>query len=301
MALIPSPLTHIKDPLFEEKELEVWIKRDDLIHPTIMGNKWRKLKYNLEYAMKNNAKGILTFGGAFSNHIVATAAACHENNLKSAGIIRGDELNASSNSSLQFASQHNMELAFVSREKFRQLRSSPQTVSKDWPGYYVLPEGGTNALAIEGCAELISELPHPFDFVTTPLGTGGTMAGLLKGLNGQGFLLGFSSLKGQFVQKEFRNLIESQDINFRNYEINTDNHFGGYGKVPDVLIHFINRIKAKFSLQFDPIYNGKMYFGVLKLIEQGYFPPKSKILIVHTGGLQGISAFNDQRNQIVLY
>ncbi|MEQ8552670.1 MAG: pyridoxal-phosphate dependent enzyme [Cyclobacteriaceae bacterium] len=302
MAIIPSPLEQIKNPLFEEKELEVWIKRDDLIHPTIMGNKWRKLKYNLEFAKKERYEGVLTFGGAYSNHIAATAAACYEHSLPSIGIIRGEELNADSNATLRFASNHGMHLEFINREAYRNVRSNPDAYELRTQGnYYRLPEGGTNGMAIKGCAEIIRELPDSFDFITTPLGTGGTMAGLLKGMEGNGMLLGFSSLKGAFVRNDFQKLIDSQHINFSNFKILTDYHFGGYAKVPDDLIAFINRTKAKFDLQFDPIYNGKMYFGVLKLIDQDYFRRKSKILVLHTGGLQGVSAFNDHRNQIALH
>lgn len=301
MAVIPSPLQQIRDPLFDQKEIEVWIKRDDLIHPTIMGNKWRKLKYNLEFAKNEGFEGILTLGGAYSNHIVATAAACNDHGLPSVGIIRGEELHEHSNSSLRFASAQGMTLSFVSRSEFQHLRENLNGLQHKHPNYYLLPEGGTNGLAIKGCTEIIEELNDNFDYITTPIGTGGTMAGLLKGMKGNGTLIGFSTLKGDFVKRDFAKLIENQGIRFKNYEINTDFHFGGYAKVPDDLIDFINRTKAKFDLQFDPIYNGKMYFGVLKLIEQGYFRPKSKILIIHTGGLQGVSAFNEQKKKIVLH
>ena len=293
MVNLPSPVQPINDELFEKNELQVWIKRDDLIHEEIMGNKWRKLKYNIEYAIKQGYSGLLTFGGAYSNHIAATAAAAKANNLKSIGIIRGEELNPSSNATLRFVNEQKMDLKFVSRGDFRSLKEDYEELKSNYPDYYILPEGGTNNLAIQGCSEIIDELSETYDYYITPIGTGGTFCGILKGLAGKGTLLGVSSLKGNWIDDEIESLLETNKIDFSNYQIVKDFHFGGYGKVTDQLIDFINRIKQKNELQLDPIYTGKMYFATLKLISEGFFPPKSKILVIHTGGLQGIAGFNE--------
>lgn len=295
MAIIPSPIEKLNDPLFNQKGLEVYIKRDDLIHSYIMGNKWRKLKYNLKYAKEEGYEGILTVGGAFSNHISATAACCFENGLKSIGIIRGNELHEQSNATLRFAARRKMQLKFVSRENFRLLKNSFSGLQNEYPTYYCLPEGGTNDLAIKGCEELIKEIDIPFDYVTTPIGTGGTMAGMLKGLKGEKKLLGFSALKGEFIKDEFSSLIKRHGIAYPNYEIFTNFHFGGYGKASEGLVDFINKTYENSQLLFDPVYTGKMYFGLKELVRDGYFNRGIRIIVVHTGGLQGIEGFNENR------
>lgn len=293
MVNLPSPVEELKDELFTKFQLDVWVKRDDLIHEEIMGNKWRKLKYNIQKAVEDQYKGLLTFGGAYSNHIAATAAAAREHQLQSIGVIRGDELNRSSNPTLRFANEQGMELKFVSRSEFRSLKDSLSEIAIHYPNYYVLPEGGTNHLAIEGASEIISELTEIYDYYILPIGTGGTFAGILKGLKGDGTVIGVSSLKGNWLDGEIKNLLKTYSIAYTNYHLIKDCHFGGYGKVNDELIGFINRIKRKNGLQLDPIYTGKMYFATLKLASEGFFPEKSKILVVHTGGLQGIAGYNE--------
>lgn len=300
MARIPSPIEQIHDPLFEEKGLEVWIKRDDLIHPHIMGNKWRKLKYNILHVRESHLAGIVTFGGAYSNHIAATAAACAANQLPSIGIIRGDELSPDSNPTLRFASDQGMKLQFVSRNEYRQLKENQHQLQQIHPGYLILPEGGTNELAIRGCQEILTEMDQSFDYVITSVGTGGTMAGLLKAMSGEGKLIGISALKGNFIHSEFRNMLQHHNIPFENYELMDQWHFGGYGKVTDDLVTFINDTKEKIKVLFDPIYTAKMYFAVTKLIETNYFPSNSKIVLIHTGGLQGIAGFIEKQKKNIL-
>mgnify|MGYP002652933439 CR=1 FL=1 len=299
MVRTPSPVDHISDELFTKHRVKVWVKREDLIHPEIMGNKWRKLKYNLLESIKQGKKGILTFGGAYSNHIAATAAACRDNQLKSIGIIRGDELSPNSNHTLRTAHQNGMELRFVDRTLFRQLKESPNLIGAS-DEYYLVPEGGTNALAIKGCTEIIDELTDNYNYIFTAFGTGGTMAGLLKGLGGTSELVGISSLKGNWMDQEFSELCSNNNISYTNYQIINDFHFGGYGKVTDELIQFINRTKQKNGLQLDPIYTGKLYFGVCKLIADDFFPENSKILVIHTGGLQGVAGFNEKAGKKIL-
>ncbi|HCX22333.1 MAG: 1-aminocyclopropane-1-carboxylate deaminase [Flammeovirgaceae bacterium] len=300
MATLPSPVEPLFDELFAQNNLKVSVKRDDLIHPDIMGNKWRKLKYNVQEAKKLGYSGLLTFGGAYSNHIAATAAAAHENELKSIGLIRGDELNETSNHTLRFASTKGMRLEFLTRNSFATSKSSINEIQNKYPNYYVLPEGGTNYLAIEGCAEIVYELKEKYDYLITPYGTGGTMAGILKGMRNEGKLIGISSLKGDWMDEDFNLLLKKNKIGFKNYQIMKDFHFGGYGRVSDQLIDLINRIKQKFDLQLDPIYTGKMYFGALKLIEEGFFESGSEILMIHTGGLQGIAGYNEKAKKKIL-
>jgi 1-aminocyclopropane-1-carboxylate deaminase len=300
MARIPSPIEQIHDPLFEEKGMEVWIKRDDLIHPHIMGNKWRKLKYNILHVRESHLAGIVTFGGAYSNHIAATAAACAANQLPSIGIIRGDELSPDSNPTLRFASDQGMKLQFVSRNEYRQLKENHHQLQQTHPGYLILPEGGTNELAIRGCQEIWTEINQSFDYAITSVGTGGTMAGLLKAMSGEGKLIGISALKGNFIHSEFRNMLQHHNIPFENYELMDQWHFGGYGKVTDDLVAFINDTQEKINVLFDPIYTAKMYFAVTKLIETNYFPSNSKIVLIHTGGLQGIAGFIEKQKKNIL-
>ncbi len=300
MANLPSPVEAINDEIFTRHQVKVWVKRDDLIHQEIMGNKWRKLKYNLSQALTAGYSGLLTFGGAYSNHIAATAAAAREHQLQAIGIIRGDELDSNANTTLRYASAQGMQLEFVSRERFRQLKNMPAELSVNYPDHYLLPEGGTNGLAIRGSAELVEELQEDFDYLVVPIGTGGTMAGIISGLKGRSTVVGISTLKGNWIEDEFAKLLRTHDIPFTNYRLIKDYHFGGYGKVTDQLIAFINRIKKKNDLQLDPIYTGKMYFGVMNLIAEGFFSIGSKILVVHTGGLQGISGYNDQAQNKIL-
>ncbi|MFT4834259.1 MAG: 1-aminocyclopropane-1-carboxylate deaminase [Marinoscillum sp.] len=300
MARIPSPLEKVEDPLFDEKELRVYIKRDDLIHPEIMGNKWRKLKYNLKFVKENDLKGIVTFGGAFSNHIAATAAGCAEQGIPCIGFIRGDELNEASNDTLAFAHDKGMELRFIPRSAYKSFTQSPELLKVDFADHLILPEGGTNQLAIAGCAEIIDEISLDFDYIVTSVGTGGTMAGLISGLKGKGKVLGVWALKGEGLLFHFQKLLSDYDVGFPNYELIEGWHWGGYGKVSDDLVHFINETKSKINVLFDPIYTAKMYFAVRTLIETDYFDRGSTIVLVHTGGLQGINGINRGRTKKIL-
>ena len=300
MVTIPSPIQKLNDPLFDEKGLEVYVKRDDLIHPVIMGNKWRKLKYNLLNAKSAGHKTILTMGGAFSNHILASAAAASENGFRSIGIIRGDELTKESNPTLISAAHYGMELVFVSRSEYRKIREDIQQFDGFRDDVYFLPEGGTNSLAVNGCAELIEEIDINFDYICTPFGTGGTMAGILKGLNGQKNVLGFPVLKGAFVNESFQDLLNRMNLPFNNYQLLNHYHFGGYGKVKDSLVDFINKFKEHHDLLLDPIYTGKMFFGVIDLVKQGLFKENIKIILLHTGGIQGIEGYNLRKRKKIL-
>ncbi|MEO9474564.1 MAG: pyridoxal-phosphate dependent enzyme [Cyclobacteriaceae bacterium] len=300
MVNLPSPIVDINYAEAATQGISLMLKRDDLIHAHIMGNKWRKLKYNLEEANRLGCKTLVTFGGAFSNHIAATAAAAHEHGLKSIGIIRGDELNENSNPTLQKAAENGMHFEFVSRESFRELKNNLIAVQEAHPDAYVLPEGGTNHLAIKGASEITSEINVEYDFILCPVGTGGTMAGILKALPSEKKVIGISSLKGAWIQREFQALLQQNQIIKKNWVILEDYHFGGYGKTDDTLINFINYFLNEYKIQLDPIYTGKMMFGVCDLIQKGFFPPKSKIVVLHTGGLQGIAGFNFKKGNVIL-
>lgn len=272
--------------------IELYIKREDLLHPLISGNKFRKLKYNIKEAVLKNCNTLITFGGAFSNHIVAVAAAGKENGFKTIGIIRGDELfdQTNTNPSLSLAKQLGMEFEFVSRTEYRNKEDVTfvdDLKKRHGNNIYIIPEGGTNGLAIKGCGEILSDEDVVFDYICVPVGTGGTVSGIINSANPNQKIIGFSSLKGDFLSDVICNFVSKT-----NWKLNTDYHFGGYGKVTDELIVFLNSFYENTKIPLDPIYTGKMMFGVLDLIEKGFFPENSKILAIHTGGLQGIKGMN---------
>ena len=280
-----------KIPIHFPNGIELFIKREDLLHPVISGNKFRKLKYNLAEAKRLGYKKLLTFGGAFSNHIVAVAGAGKEFGFETIGIIRGEELEEkiNENPSLAVAQQFGMKFFFVSRDAYR-LKETPEFLEKmqsQFGDFYLLPEGGTNELAIKGCEEILSELDSEFSYVCTSVGTGGTISGIINSAASHQNIIGFSSLKGDFLQKDI-----AKFANKKNWSVNCEYHFGGYGKVTNELIEFINSFYTQFGIPLDPIYTGKMMFGIMQLIQNDYFPPNSKILAIHTGGLQGIAGMN---------
>lgn len=299
MANLPSPIQQIDHPLLAEKEIRLFIKRDDLIHDQIMGNKWRKLKYNLSEARILEKKSIVTLGGAYSNHIYATAAAGSEFGFETIGIIRGEELNPSSNPTLEFAASKNMTLRFVDRNTYRKMSVDPAILQEEYPDSYALPEGGTNHLAIKGTSELVDEISVGFDVIALPVGTGGTFCGILDGVKTHQHVLGVSSLKGDFMQEEIKKLLIKFNIEKNNFSIDTDYHFGGYGKTTDELIDFINWFKENFGISLDPIYTGKTFFAVWDMIKNDKFEKNLKIILLHTGGLQGISGFNRKNENII--
>ena len=271
--------------------ISVHIKREDLIHPFVSGNKFRKLKYNLLQAKEENQETLLTFGGAFSNHIAAVAFSGKEKGFKTIGIIRGDELGSkiSENPTLLFAQNCGMQLEFISREAYR-LKSEIsflENLKTKFGNFYLIPEGGTNALAIKGCQEILTQKDAKFDYICCPIGTGGTISGIINSVLPHQKVLGFPALKGDFLKAEIHNFAQNE-----NWEIITDYHFGGYGKVNNELIGFINQFYAENQIPLDPIYTGKMAFGVIDLMHKNYFPAQSKILLIHTGGIQGIQGMN---------
>jgi len=298
LAANPAPLQKIKDPLITNSGIDLWIKREDWLHPDVSGNKWRKLKYNLLQAQKEGKQQMLTFGGAFSNHIYATAAAGQMFGMKTIGVIRGEEQDPQ-NPTLNFARQAGMKLHFVSREQYRD-KDKPsflKQLAENFGDFYWVPEGGTNQLAIRGCAEIIGEIDLGFDYICTACGTGGTLAGLLVGLDGHKKALGFSALKGhQDLSKEIDDLTDNyQQKTHSNYQIMHEYHFGGYGKFTHQLAEFIREFKHRNGIQLEPIYTGKMCYGLYDLIKKGYFSRGSQIVALHTGGLQGLKGLVQYR------
>ncbi|MFM9988560.1 1-aminocyclopropane-1-carboxylate deaminase/D-cysteine desulfhydrase [Flavobacterium sp.] len=267
------------------------IKREDLLHPFISGNKFRKLKYNIIKAKELNHKKLITFGGAFSNHIAAVAFACQEEGIQSIGIIRGDELadKIQDNPTLLFAQNCGMKFEFVSREEYQNKTSESfiSRLSYKYGDHYLLPEGGTNELAILGCEEILTNQDSDFDYICCAIGTGGTISGIINSSNTNQKILGFPALKGDFLKDEIRNFAKKN-----NWDLITDYHFGGYGKVTTELIDFINQFYIDTKIPLDPIYTGKMVYGVINLLANNYFQNGSKILMIHTGGLQGIKGMN---------
>ena len=272
-------------------KISVFIRREDLIHPIVSGNKFRKLKYNLLQAKAEKQQTLLTFGGAYSNHIAAVAFAGKENGFKTIGIIRGDELESkiAKNPTLKFAQVCGMQFEFVTREDYRHKTEAGflENLKNKFGSFYLVPEGGTNEFAVKGCEEILTEADSQYDFVCCAIGTGGTISGIINSILPHQKVLGFPALKGDFLKDEIRNFARNE-----NWELINDYHFGGYGKVNPELIAFMNLFYAENKVPLDPIYTAKMIFGVMDLIEKGYFPENSKILLIHTGGIQGIAGMN---------
>ena len=276
---------------FSISNFNLVIKREDQLHPDISGNKLRKLKYNILEAKRLNKTTLLTFGGAYSNHIAAVAALGKEYGFKTIGIIRGEELvnKVSINATLSFAKSCCMFFYFISRAEYRKKNELffLENLKSIYGDFYLLPEGGTNDFAVKGCAEILTNKDTSFDYVCSSVGTGGTLAGLIMSSNSLQTVIGFSALKGTF-QTSYINKFTRK----KNYRILDDYCFGGYAKINIELIEFINDFKNKTTVSLDPIYTGKMIFGIFDLINKGYFKENSTILAVHTGGLQGINGMN---------
>lgn len=277
--------------ILREKEIALSIKREDLLHPHISGNKYRKLKYNLLEAKEKGHDTLLTFGGAYSNHIAAVAAAGKAYGFRTIGIIRGEELSEkiAGNPTLQFARKQGMQFSFISRQDFRQ-KSAPEFLARlqrAFGTYYLIPEGGTNTLAVKGCEEILTPDDTTFDYICCPVGTGGTIAGLINSAKDCQQILGFPALKGDFLTDDIRKFAKKD-----NWTLQNGFHFGGYAKINEELIGFINDFKQNTGIPLDPVYTGKMLYGILKLAKDGYFKSGTKILAIHTGGLQGIPGMN---------
>lgn len=287
---LPSPIHQIS---YNSNSL--FIKRDDLIDPFISGNKWRKLKYILLDAAKKGKKHLITFGGAYSNHLLATAATAARNNLKATAFVRafvqGEEVN---NQILTLCKLFGMELRFVNRESYRDKpKLYAQYYANDNDAYFV-DEGGAGKEGTIGCEEIIAELNEPFDYIFCAAGTGTTAAGLLNGINKNQLkteLHVVPVLKGgSFIKDEIAKYVND----LSKLHLHTDYHFGGYAKTTLQLIAFIKDFCTKTGMLIDPVYTGKMCYAIIDLLEKGEIAKDAKILVIHTGGLFGILGKMDE-------
>jgi len=299
------PLQEVFEDFFTEKNIRLFVLREDLIHAEISGNKWRKLKYNIQEAKNQGLTKIVTFGGAYSNHIAATAAAGNYFGLKTIGIIRGEET-LPLNNTLQLASDNGMKFHYVSRSFYRDKKYNPTFLAeleKEFGTFYLVPEGGSNAFAVKGCTEIKNNINQDFDVITCACGTGGTIAGIIASLDNSKEIIGFPALKGgEFLVNDINDLLESyqttfnQTIQNNNWKLNTDYHFGGYGKITNELVDFVNEFKAKHHIPLDLVYTGKMMYGIYHLAKTTDKLNGKKVVVVHTGGLQGNKGFEERLN-----
>jgi 1-aminocyclopropane-1-carboxylate deaminase len=284
--LLPSPVEVLEDERLDAAGVQVLIKRDDLIHPDLPGNKWRKLKYNLEAAQAAGASRLLTFGGAYSNHIRAVAAAGSLFGFETVGVIRGEAYDPL-NVSLRFAVDHGMRLVYLDRQTYRR-KTDPDVVDRlhaELGEFHLVPEGGSSALAVRGCAEMVSEITEDFDVVCCGVGTGGTLAGIAAGLRPGQRAIGFSSLRGgDFLSDDVAALQrEALGEVTGNWEIETGYHFGGYARSKPELVAFIDDFQARHGLRLDWVYVAKMMYGVYDLAARGRYPAGTRIVAVITG------------------
>jgi 1-aminocyclopropane-1-carboxylate deaminase len=288
---IYSPVHQIHDKLFDEQGLKVFIKRDDLIHPIISGNKWRKLKYLLKEAQARNKTHLVTFGGAYSNHLLATSAAAAKFGFRSTGFARGEEVN---NDTLFLCRLHGMNLIFTDRESYRDKQALfNKHFANDYDAFFI-DEGGSSAWGAKGCSELIDELENTYDHIICACGTGTTAAGIINGITQHKLFTQFHGVpvlkNGEFLRKD----IDAFLMQPYAYHLHTDYHFGGYGKVNDELIWFVKQFVAGTGILIEPIYTGKMLYALYDLVSKNYFSPSSRILAIHTGGIWGLLGMKDK-------
>jgi 1-aminocyclopropane-1-carboxylate deaminase len=288
---IYSPVQQIKNKLFDERGLKVFIKRDDLIHPIISGNKWRKLKYILKRAQAENKTHLVTFGGVYSNHLLATAAAAAKFGFKTTGIVRGEAVD---NDTLFLCRLHGMDLIFTDRDSYR---DKPALFKKHFdnnPEAFFIDEGGASAEGAKGCSELVDELAETYDHIFCASGTGTTAAGIINGIQHHHLSTLFHAVpvlkNGNFIKDEIDKFL----ITPANYHLHTNYHFGGYAKADEKLIEFIKQFVAATGILIEPVYTGKMLYAVYDLAANNYFKPGSSILAIHSGGIWGLPGMKDK-------
>ena len=286
-----SPIHQIQHQLFDEQDLKVFIKRDDLIHPIISGNKWRKLKYLLKQAQTENKIHLVTFGGAYSNHLLAAAAAAAKFGFKSTGFVRGEDVN---NDTLFLCRLHGMNLIFTDRESYRNKPGLFKLHFGNDINAFFIDEGGASVLAAKGCSELIDELPETYDHIFCACGTGTTATGIINGLSERKLSTQFHGVpvlkNGEFLKTEIDKFLEIPAT----YHLHTDYHFGGYGKVNNELIKFVKKFVTETGILIEPVYTGKMLYALYDLATKKYFNPGSRILAIHTGGIWGLLGMKDK-------
>ena len=286
----PSVLTQIDDLLLSEHNIELWLKRDDLIHPIISGNKWRKLKYCLDHALTVGADTLMSMGGAYSNHLHALAYTGKVLGLKTHAFIRGERPSVLTPTLIDIQ-QWGMELTFISRTEYRQLRQYKQhdALPGIKPNEYWIPEGGAQVLALKGIAELVTEIPVCYDLICVPCGTGTTLAGIIGAVPEQVSVLGFAALKSAgFLNADVDALLVEPSLH---WQVNFDYHFGGFANSNATLLQFMSAFAQRTGILLEPVYTGKMLYGLYDLITQRHFKPGQRMIAVHTGGLQGNRGF----------
>lgn len=280
-----SPVHQLNDPLFDEHQLKVFIKRDDLIHPIISGNKWRKLKYVLERAQAGGKTHLVTFGGTYSNHLLALAAAAARFGFKSTGIVRGEEV---TNDTLFLCRLHGMQLLFTDRDSYRDKQALFHKHFADDTNAFFIDEGGASAEGAKGCSELIGELPETYDHIFCASGTGTTAAGIINGIQSKQLPTTFHAVpvfkNGDFIREEINRFLTTP----ADYQLHTAYHFGGYGKTDETLINFVKQFVTRTGILIEPVYTGKMLYALYDLAAKGAFKPGSKILAIHSGGIWGL-------------
>ncbi|HHH53320.1 MAG TPA: pyridoxal-phosphate dependent enzyme [Bacteroidetes bacterium] len=294
---LPSPLQKIN--FSNNKGISVFVKRDDLIHHDISGNKFRKLKYNIKEFYRQNKKQIIAFGGAFSNLLYTLSLMCRQMNIPAIFYIRGDGFD-NNNPTLRYIKSNGVKMVFMSRTAFRNIRNSEflEKLQLQYPDAYIIPEGGSNSFAVPGSAEILDEILEQMnevpDYIVMDLGTGGTFAGVLSKIPENIKLIGISAIKGVDWYNTLKKIYDGEDklLKKQNWDIIEDYHFGGFARFDDALIDFINNYKSKYGILLEPVYSGKMVFGIHELINKDYFEKGSKLVWIHGGGLQGIYGFN---------
>ena len=289
MKLLEHKIPIVEIPI--ESKVRLFIKREDLTHPEISGNKYWKMFYNVKKYLEKEVseRKIITFGGAFSNHIAAAAALGNEFGIKTLGVIRGNELEDSwqENPTLFSAHQNGMSFRFVTRETYRYKERLMAELQEEFPESLVVPEGGTNENAVEGIQYMLTDETKDFDYICSAVGTGGTVSGLSKFAQPHQKIIGFKAVKDNSLENRIKNL--SKKDNF----ILIDASDGGFGKITDENVRFINEFYQYFGIVLEPVYTGKMLRKIFEMIADDYFPANSKILAFHTGGLQGIVGANE--------
>lgn len=292
------PLQQISDATTIKHGVHLFVLRLDLNHPDISGNKLFKLKYNLLEAKKQGKETLLTFGGAFSNHIAATAAAGKEYGFKTIGIIRGEKYEEL-NPTLKFAMDCGMKIHYVSREEYRTKTGDDfiKYLHQQFNDFYLVPEGGANELGIKGCTEITNNITINFDFICCSSGTGATLAGIALSLKNDQKAIGFQILKGEnYIKNEVETFLKKFNYPIQNnFYIEESYHFGGYAKVSPELLKFVDSFKQENNVPLDYVYEGKMMFGIYDMIKKGYFEKGKTIIAVHGGGLQGNKGFDKYR------
>ncbi|MEX1193160.1 MAG: pyridoxal-phosphate dependent enzyme [Brumimicrobium sp.] len=297
-----SILQKVRYSPLNSEPFSFWMKRDDLIDPVVSGNKWRKLKFNIQKANLQKSVGILTFGGAFSNHLIATAKACKLNGLKSVGVVRGEELNCNSNDTLIHCTKYGMELHFVSRSEYKTKSDELylNELKSQYPHFYIVPEGGANYYGVIGCQEILQETANDFDAIYLAGGTGTTATGILSSAPSRSKIHLVSTLKGDFLKHEVAKALtgitydkEVTENIIQQLKLNTDSHFGGYGKVNKSLLDFMNDFYRQTNIPLDPIYTGKAMYAMVQDFKKGVITDDN-VLFLHTGGLQGAKKWHKE-------